>query len=167
MEPWVTWREIMNWKFGLFLFGTLGFFFLACGGEEAPSEPGILVENPWARAMPLLQGEGGSETNSALYLTLRNDGGSGDRLLGGVTPVARAVEVHESYLEDDLMKMRRVASLDLPPSSITELKPGGLHIMLLGLTQPLTEGEELEVTLQFEVSGSIVLSVPVLGPGAR
>ena len=81
--------------------------------------------------------------------------------------MARAVEVHESYLEDDLMRMRRVSALDLPPSSATDLKPGGLHIMLLGLTQSLTEGEEFEVTLQFEVAGTNVISVPALGPGGR
>ncbi|MBT8397387.1 MAG: copper chaperone PCu(A)C [Gemmatimonadetes bacterium] len=158
---------MMNGKLGVLLLGLSGTFFVACGEEEGSPEPRILVEDPWARAMPLPEGGGEYETNSALYFTVRNEGRGGDRLTGGTTPVARALEVHESYLEDDLMKMRKVGSLELPPSSRIEFEPGGLHIMLLGLSRPLAAGEEFEVTLQFDVSGPTVVPVPVLGPGGR
>ncbi len=125
------------------------------------------MEGPWARAMPVLQPEGGPGTNSALYLNIRNDGRGEDRLLGGSTPAATAVEVHESYLEGEVMRMRRVDALALPPSSTTELKPGGLHIMLIDLVHPLMEGDSLALTLRFETSGSLELSVPVRGSGGQ
>jgi copper(I)-binding protein len=117
--------------------------------------------------MPLIQGESGAGTNSAVYLALRNDGEVGDRLLGGETPTAAAVEVHESYLVDDVLRMRKVDSLEVPPTTTIELKPGGLHLMLLGITRSLVEGEEVELTLKFERSGPLVLRVSVRGPGGR
>jgi len=111
--------------------------------------------------MPLLVEEGGASTNSAVYLILRNGGEETDRLTGGETPVAAAVQIHESRMVDDVMRMQRVHGLDIPPGDAVELKPGGLHIMLLGLTKSLVEGEEIDITLHFLLSGDLVVRVPV------
>lgn len=111
--------------------------------------------------MPLLQEEGGASTNSAVYFILRNGGEETDRLTGGETPAAAAVQIHESRMVDDVMRMERVDGLDIPPGGAVELKPGGLHIMLLGLTRSLVEGEEIDLTLHFLRSGKVVVTVPV------
>lgn len=150
-----------------FILTLSGFLLLACGGGGGSDAPEIQVGGGWARAMPLLEDEGGAGTNSAVYLLLRNEGGVTDRMTGGETPAAAAVEIHESRVVDDVMRMRKVHGLDIPPRGAVELKPGGLHLMLLGLTNSLVEGEGLDLTLHFQRSGDLVVTIPVrLGPPA-
>ena len=138
-----------------------GAAFLACGGGGGSRVPEISVDEGWARAMPLLDDGGESITNSAVYLVLRNRGGVADWLLGAETDVASRVEVHESRIVDDVMRMRRIDELEVSPEATLELKPGGLHLMLFGLTRSLVEGEEFELTLHFQSSGDRVVVVPV------
>lgn len=111
--------------------------------------------------MTLIVEEGQTGTNSAVYLTLRNDGGEPDRLTGGETTAATSAQIHESRMVDDVMRMQRVDGLDIRPGEPVVLKPGGIHIMLLGLTKPLIEGEEIDLTLHFLRSDDLVVSVPV------
>jgi copper(I)-binding protein len=111
--------------------------------------------------MPLIQEEGGASTNSAVYLILRNGGEETDRLTGAETPAAAAVQIHESRVVDDVMRMQRVDGLDIPSGETVELKPGGVHLMLLGLTRSLIEGEEIDITLHFVLSSDLVVRVPV------
>ena len=117
--------------------------------------------------MPLMTEGEGAGTNSAAYLVIRNGGESTDRLTGAATPVAEAVEVHESRVVNDVMTMREVGVLEIPPGDSVVLKPGGLHLMLLGLRAPLLEGEELDLTLNFEVAGERHLRIPVRSMGGR
>ncbi|MFH1762810.1 MAG: copper chaperone PCu(A)C [Gemmatimonadota bacterium] len=133
----------------------------SCGGGGGSDPPEIHVEGGWARAMPLIVEEGQAGTNSAVYLTLRNDGGEPDRLTGGETTAATSVQIHESRMVDDVMRMQRVDGLDIRPGEPVELKPGGVHIMLLGLTRSLVEGEEIDLTLHLLRSDDLVVSVPV------
>jgi copper(I)-binding protein len=112
--------------------------------------------------MPLLEEGASTPTNSALYLLLRNRGGEADFLEGGWTSAAAAVELHESRMESGVMRMRRVEAVEVPPGGEAELKPGGLHIMLLDLQAPLSEGDSLSLTLHFRISGDLPLTVPVL-----
>ncbi len=151
----------MDMSFRLQILAFVPLLLLACAGESRRTEPHIRVENPWARAMPLIHGASGTPTNSAVYLSLQNLGTAADRLLGGRTPVAASVELHRSFLEGDVMRMEKVDALDLPPDSVVDLRPGGLHLMLLDLAGPLEDGEELELTLFFEQSGELVFRVPV------
>lgn len=136
------------------------FLLLACwgGGADAPE---LTVEGGWARAMPLVGGEEGVGTNSAVYFFLRNEGGVGDRLVGAESPAAERVEIHESFVVGEVMRMREVEGVEVPPGGEVELKPGGLHVMLLDLIRPLLEGEEVELTLLFERSGPMGVTVPV------
>ena len=130
-------------------------------------EPVLQIENPWARAMPLIQDGSATPTNSAVYLSIQNGGTEADRLLAGSTPAAAGVEIHRSLLVDDVMRMERLDGLDVPPDSTVQLEPGGYHLMLLGLTGALEEGGELELTLSFQRSGDLVLRVPVGQPDGR
>ena len=134
---------------------------LSCGGESRSEAPEIEVEGGWARAMPLLEGEVGAGTNSAVYLRLRNRGGMADRLMGGATPFAEKLEIHESSMVDDVMRMREVDGLEIPSHGAVELKPGGTHIMLVGLTRSLLEGEQIDLTLRFQRSEELNITVPV------
>jgi hypothetical protein len=154
----------MNPILRAFILSLSGFLLAACGGGGSDS-PEIEVDGGWARVMPLMQEEGGAGTNSAVYFLLRNQGGVADRLMGVETSAAGSVEIHESRMVDDVMRMRMVDGLDIQPRGAVELKPGGLHLMLLGLTKSLVEGDEIHLTLHFQRSGELVVTVPVrLGP---
>ena len=71
-------------------------------------------------------------------------------LTGGSSPVAKAVELHQMSLENNVMKMRPVARLELPAGAAVELKPGGYHLMLIDVTQPLVAGERVPLKLTVE-----------------
>ena len=131
---------------------------VACGGEDAPRPPRISVENPWARAMP-------AGANTAVYMTLRNEGEEGDSLVGGETSVAGAVEIHESRLEGDVMRMVRVEGVEIPGGGVAALEPGGLHVMLFELERALEAGDTLTLLLRFRASEPRTLLVPVRPPG--
>jgi copper(I)-binding protein len=137
----------------------LGVLLGCSGGDPAPK---IRVDEVWARAMPLMTGTGmGSGTNSAVYGLIRNESRSADVLLGGATESALSVEIHESRLEEDMMRMRRVDSLEIPAGETVELRPGGLHIMLVGLSKPLVDGSVLQLTLRFRHAGGVRVDVPI------
>ena len=111
--------------------------------------------------MPLVGGEEGIGTNSAAYFSLHNEGERKDRLVGASSPAAGRVEIHESFVVGEVMRMREVEGVDLPPGGRVELRPGGLHVMLLDLTRPLLEGEDVVLTLLFEGSDPMEVTVPV------
>ncbi len=130
----------------------------ACG----PKAPQIVIENPWARSSPRM-----AETG-VVYMVIRNKGSAPDVLIGASTDIAEAIEIHESIMENGVMKMQPVPGqrLEIPAQGAVELKPGGYHLMLLKLKQPLQEGQTITVTLRFEKSGEITVQVPVkrMGP---
>jgi len=99
--------------------------------------------------------------NSAVYLVLENQGGGPDRLLGGETEAAAGVEIHESRLEDGIMRMRKVGEVEVPAGSRVDLSPGGIHLMLLDIREALVEGDSITLLLRFRESGSRSLRVPV------
>lgn len=136
-----------------------------CGGEQ--ETPLLTVEGAWARAMTVEMDpeEASPGANSAVYLEIRNRGREADRLLGGETTAAARVELHESLLDGDVVRMREVDRVELPPSGVVALKPGGLHLMLLGLQRSLVPGDTILLTLRFEVASPISVPVPVRGPG--
>ncbi len=118
------------------------------------------IVHPWARA------SAGNAKNGAAYMTIENHGDVADRLLSASSPVAGAAELHTHIMEDDVMKMRPVEAIDLAPGASTKLAPGGLHIMLMGLTETLVEDSTFQMTLRFERAGEVTLDVVVAGAGA-
>jgi copper(I)-binding protein len=120
----------------------------------------IAVTAPWTRvASQGAQGAG--------YMTLRNGGTAPDRLVAARTPAAQATELHTHVRDGDVMRMRQVPAIDLPPGQPVMLQPGGLHLMLIGLTQPLRQGAKLPVTLVFERAGEVQVELSVESAGAR
>jgi len=86
------------------------------------------------------------------------------RLVGASSPVAGVTEVHEMKMEGDLMTMRPIDGLNLPAGAPVELKPGGYHIMLMGLKGPLAEGEQVSITLKLESADGLVSEQVVEAP---
>jgi len=115
---------------------------------------GIEIGHPYARSTLAGQPTGGA------YLTLTNKGPA-DRLLSISANVGERVELHSMAMEGDVMRMRQVDTIDLPAGRTVELKPGGLHIMLLGLKAPLKAGDTFPMTLTFEKAGAIDVVVNV------
>lgn len=136
-----------------------------CGGEAGA--PAIEVQNAWARPRSVEMGAEGAlpGATSAVYLEIRNGSSTEDRLLGGETPVAGGVEVHESRLEGEVMRMRRVEAVALPGGETVALRPGGLHIMLLDLRRSLEVGDTLSLALTFLRSPPVLIKVPVRDGG--
>jgi copper(I)-binding protein len=119
----------------------------------------LTLEAPWTRAA----GQGGQ---GAGFLTIRNAGGA-DRLLSASTPAAGRTELHTMLRDGDIMRMRQVEAIAVPANGAVSLAPGGLHIMLIGLTRPLVVGESLPLTLVFEQAGAVTLQLAVQAAGAR
>ena len=127
---------------------------------ETPASSGVAVTDAWARATP-----GGARTG-AVYLTLVNHGADGDRLVGVVTPVADQAQLHVESVENGIMKMRPLAEVEVKPGATIMLKPGATHVMLVGLKQPLKEGESFPLTLDFAKAGKQEVQVKVAKVGA-
>jgi copper(I)-binding protein len=134
---------------------------LAAAGAMAQTAD-IQIKDAWARATP------GAAQTAAAYVTIVS--AAGDRLTAASTPVAQKAELHTMTMDGSVMKMRQVDDIDLPAGKTVTLKPGGYHIMLTGLTQPLTEGQTFPLTLTFEKAGTREVTVAVqkvgsMGPG--
>jgi hypothetical protein len=106
------------------------------------------------------------QSNGAAFLTIRNAGGT-DRLLSATAGVSNVIELHTTVREGDTMRMRKVEQIDVTGGATTELKPGGLHIMLIGLTAPLVQGGRVPLTLRFERAGEVRVELDVQAAGAR
>ena len=117
------------------------------------------VEGAFARAAAA---SGGA---SAAYMTITTEGAA-DRLIAAASPAARKVELHTHTLDDQgVARMRQVQAIAVEPGESTVLRPGGLHVMLMGLTQELAEGGTVDLTLTFEQAGDVTLTVPVVRVG--
>jgi periplasmic copper chaperone A len=99
----------------------------------------------------------------AVYLAIVNDGESDDRIVAIATEAADMVHLHETKIIEGVARMRMVDELVLPAKSEISMKPGDLHIMLMGLKAPLKTGDMLKLTLTFEKAGEIAVEVPVMG----
>jgi periplasmic copper chaperone A len=120
----------------------------------------VTVAHPWARATPGAANVGGA------YLEMKSAAGRGDRLVGARSPAAGAVELHNHIMEGGIARMRRVDAIAVPGGKSVVLKPGGYHLMLMGLKAPLKEGDLLKLTLVFEKAGEIEVEASVEPIGA-
>ena len=136
--------------------------FTSLAFAQAPSAM-VEVKDAWVRST--VPGQKG--TGAFMKITAKD----GVRLVGVSSPAAGVGEVHEMKMEGDIMKMRALSSLDLPAGKAIELKPGGYHIMLMDLKQPMVKDSKVPLTLLFKdakgVESKLELSVPVssVAPG--
>ena len=120
----------------------------------------ISVSNAWSRASM------GMARAGVAFLTLKNSGKVDDKLVSASADISKKVELHTHLMDNGIMRMRQVKSIDVPAGATTQLKPGGLHIMFIGLKAPLKKGGSFPLTLNFEKSGSVKTTVTVHGGGA-
>jgi hypothetical protein len=155
------------------------FVLSACRGNSLEGSK-IEVVNAWVRALGAPGGhamtdeEHGDESGAtitpsigditAAYMTLRNLGNEGDRLLSARSDIAQTVELHISEMENGVMQMRPVPYIEVPAKGEVELKPGGYHMMLIGLTRTLSPGEKATLILIFEKAGEITIESEVRAP---
>ena len=101
----------------------------------------------------------------AVYMKLVNAGQEADRLVSAHTDVAEVVEIHETRMEGDVMMMQMLPDgLEIPAQGEVELKPGGYHVMLIGLKRDLKEGDQFTLVLEFEKSGTMTVEPKVRQP---
>jgi copper(I)-binding protein len=122
----------------------------------------LVITQAWSRATPA-----GAKVAGG-YLTIENKGSAPDRLVSGAGDVAGKVEIHEMAMNNGVMTMRPLdKGLVIEPGKTVKLAPGGFHMMLMDLKQPLKQGDKVPVTLEFEKAGKVALSLDVQGVGAQ
>ncbi len=130
----------------------------ARGGELNVGD--LAFVSAWARATPPGVGVG------AAYVAIENRGAADDRLVGAATPAARSVMLHETVEQDGIARMRPLDAVSLPAAGGVEMKPGGIHMMLMDLLGPLKEGETVPLTLSFETAGEVTVELTIAPIGA-
>ena len=113
------------------------------------------IGHPYARSTPP-----GASTGAA-YLSIANKGTVADSLVRASTPRAQATELHSMSMDGNIMRMRQVPAVMAAAGATVKLEPGGLHLMLTGLKQPLKTGERFPLTLHFEKAGQITVEIVV------
>lgn len=116
---------------------------------------GLKYDEPYARATPP------NAVNSAIFMTIENHMNVERSLVSASTTAAEKAELHTVEMKGDLMKMRQIDRITLPAHGEVTLKPGGYHIMLLEVKQPLIEGNHINITLSYANGESETLEVPV------
>jgi copper(I)-binding protein len=132
------------WRWSVVVFGAL-----LAGAASAQVE----VKDAWAR--PAVPGQSGT----GAFMTITAPQGA--KLVGASSAVAGVTEIHEMAMEGNVMKMRAIAALDLPAGRPVELKPGGYHVMLMDLKQPLKAGEKVKIELRLEMTDGKRVTQPI------
>lgn len=141
-------RRAVGWLFFLFLLA-------GCAAPTAMPEPAapLSIHDAWARP---------GVDISAVYLEIHNEGATADRIVHAEAPdVAETVELHQTTMDNDVMAMQPVESIEVPASGTAWLEPGGYHIMLIALTQELAVGDIFTATVYLEGAGSLEVPVTV------
>ncbi|MCW8825531.1 MAG: copper chaperone PCu(A)C [Gammaproteobacteria bacterium] len=115
----------------------------------------VMVHDAYARAMPP------GQPNSGAFMTFKNSDSSAHAVVSADSPVSKVVELHTHIHENGMMMMRRIDQIDIPANGETVLKPGGLHVMFIGLKHDLKVGQKVPVTLTFEDGSKQDIEAPV------
>ena len=127
---------------------------LAMPGYASMSED-IEVIEPYARAVTAAQ------SNSAVFMQLKNTSNQEGRIVNATSNVSSVVELHTHVNDNGVMRMRRVNEIKIPANSTVELRPGGLHIMLINLYEGLNEGDSVRLEIEFADNSKLVVTAPV------
>lgn len=144
-------RQATKWFVTIAVLITAG----AIAALSHAAEANLQLSSAWVR--PTL----GAGRTTAAYVTITNSGMAVDRLIAAEIPQARSVEIHTAGMEDGIMRMRRVQGLDIAPGETIHLAPGGIHIMIIGLDQPISAEDEVPLTLIFEEAGNLTIKATV------
>ena len=119
------------------------------------AESSVTVKNPYARAVPA------GQANSAAFMVLKNTSNQDRAVVNARSNASKVVELHTHKKEGGMMRMRRIKQIDIKAGGETVLKPGGLHVMFIGLKQAVNPGDEVDLELVFDDGSKIKLMVPV------
>jgi copper(I)-binding protein len=159
-----TWRY-ETWRTLNLAMGLLAAFLTLAGGAalaKTYTVGSIEIGNPWARATPKGAPVGGA------YMTITNKGAEADRLISVASPAASQIEVHQMSMDNGVMSMRPVpGGLEIKPGQTVVLNPESFHLMLMGLKQPLAQGEHIKATLNFAKAGKLEVEFVVESMGAQ
>jgi copper(I)-binding protein len=134
---------------------------LACAAMGGEYRAGPLrIQDPWARPAP----EG--MVMGVAYFTLANDGETEDALIAASTPAAARVEFHQTTLADGMARMRPLAQISVSPGQTVKVEPGGIHLMLVQLSQSLVAGQQVPLTLEFRNAGKVEIQLRIGNPPA-
>lgn len=120
----------------------------------------ITISHPWARA------SAGMARNGAAFMTVTNKGGDDDKLVAAKADLADSTELHTHVKDGEVMRMRPVDSVAVPAGKTSELKPGGDHVMFIGLHKPLEAGQHFPLVLTFEKAGQVTVDIEVQAAGS-
>jgi periplasmic copper chaperone A len=122
----------------------------------------LVISQAWSRATP-----NGAKIGSG-YFTIENKGTAADKLIGISGDISGKIELHEMSMNNGVMKMRAVdGGLAIDPGKTVKLAPGGYHLMIMDLKNPLKQGDKLPLTLSFEKAGKVAVTLDVQGVGAQ
>lgn len=127
--------------------------------HETEGHAALEISDAWARKT------GSRTASAAVYLNLKNGSDVAEILLSVSSPRAAMATIHRSFEQDDIMRMEMQDELEVAPGSTAVFAPGGLHIMLMRLDQPLKQGEVFPVVLTFKNAGEVTIYVDVTGIG--
>jgi copper(I)-binding protein len=128
---------------------------LGLSAHGARAGDAVTVTDAYARAVPP------GQPNSAVFMQLHNGGDEDRALVAAASAASDVVELHTHRMQDGMMQMRKIERIDLPAGETVTLKPGGLHVMLIGLKQPLQPGEAVAVTLTLDDGAELAVTAPV------
>ena len=118
----------------------------------------LTIEDVWARSAQTGQMTGA-------FMRIQNSGAA-DKIISASCDAAKATELHATQMSDGVMKMRPVSAMEIPAMGELSLKPGGYHIMLIGLKAALQEGRDVPITLYFDDGSHLTVMAPIKKPSA-
>ena len=136
------------------------FFFLFLALPLKAAEPDIRIHDPYVRLPPP-----GAMAVGA-FMRIENAGSAERKLIKAASPAAKTVELHTHINDNGVMKMRAVSAIPIPAKGQAQLKPGGDHIMLIGLKAALQEGRDVPITLYFDDGSHLTVMAPIKKPSA-
>lgn len=133
---------------------SLAVLFVLTGLSFAQSK--VVVKDAWVGKVPP------SSPVAAAYMTITNEGNADDKLLSVTSSISGSTMIHQTVIDDQgVAKMNMVDALVIPAGKSVELKPGGTHVMLMDLKEPVTDKDKIELDLKFENAGDIKVEAPV------
>jgi periplasmic copper chaperone A len=150
-------------KFAALAVAAVSCWLCSAGTGAVAAEKAISLDELWSPATP-----NGAATGAA-YMEIENHGRTDDRLVGGSSPVAAKIEIHEMSMRGGIMSMHAIDSgLVIPAGKSVILEPqANFHLMLSGLKTPLKDGAQFPLTLIFAKAGTVRVEVPVVPLGSR
>ena len=130
----------------------------ACGGGSASSRATPTISDAWVR-LPV----GADTSQTAAYMTIANTGPDADALIGVTCALGGMAAMHQTTTSSGMTGMQMMDRLEIPGGGSLRMEPGGYHIMLTGLTAPLTMGQKVTFTLTFEHAGTMTVEAEVRG----